>query len=54
MRQNKIQRYKRQQYTMIAVLAISTAIVMLNIIAVTTGVADGYYAEISNWISTSH
>jgi len=38
---------------MVSVLAASAAIVMLNIIAVTTGVADGYYAEISNWISTS-
>ena len=45
--------YRKQQYTMISVLTASAAVVLLNIIAVTTGVADSYYAEVSNWIATA-
>ena len=35
---------------MFAALSMSTVIMLLNIIAVSTGVADAYYSQLSNWL----
>ena len=32
-------------------LALSAVLMLVNIIAVTNGVADGYYLEISDWLN---
>jgi len=37
---------------MIVALTVSAFIMMLNIIAVTSGVADSVYSPITNWLST--
>lgn len=42
---------KFEDKAMISALIISTLVVSLNIIAVTTGAADGFYAELQNWIT---
>ena len=42
---------KYQDKFMVAALVISTMVVTLNAIAVTTGAADGFYAEVQNWIT---
>ena len=42
-----------QRYTMFIALLISTALVVLNIFAVTTGTADGYYTGIKEWIDSA-
>jgi hypothetical protein len=41
-----------QRHTMLVALLIATALVILNIIAVTTGNADAYYASAKEWIET--
>lgn len=41
-----------QRYTMLVALLIATALVVLNIFAVTTGNADAYYAGAKEWIET--
>ncbi|MFC1588642.1 hypothetical protein ACFL3P_00050 [Pseudomonadota bacterium] len=45
--------YRKQQKTMITILLASAAVVTLNIIAVTTGVAESHYAELHSWISAN-
>ncbi|MCK4706524.1 MAG: hypothetical protein KAT90_13680 [Gammaproteobacteria bacterium] len=44
---------KYQDKAMASALIVSTLIVTLNIIAVTTGAADGFYAAVQNWISST-
>lgn len=42
-----------QRHTMLIALSIATALVVLNIFAVTTGNADGYYTGVKEWIDTT-
>lgn len=44
---------KNQDKIMISALVISTLIVTLNVIAVTTGAADAFYADIQRWLTGS-
>lgn len=41
-----------QRSTLFTVLTLSTMLLAFNIIAVTSGLADGYYAEVQYWIKT--
>lgn len=42
-----------QRHFMFVALLIATALVVLNIFAVTTGTADNYYNGIKEWIDTT-
>ena len=42
-----------QRHTMLVALLIATTLVVLNIVAVTTGNADSYYTGIKEWIDTA-
>ena len=42
---------KYHDKAMTSALIISALIVTLNVIAVTTGTADSFYAEVQNWIT---
>lgn len=42
-----------QRHAMFTALLIATALVVLNIVAVTTGSADSYYLGIKEWIDTT-
>ncbi|MDH5387321.1 MAG: hypothetical protein OEY06_02595 [Gammaproteobacteria bacterium] len=44
---------KYQDKAMASALIVSALVVSLNIIAVTTGAADGFYASVQNWISST-
>jgi hypothetical protein len=52
--QMRKRRRQTMQYEkhMIVALTVSAFIMMLNIIAVTSGVADSVYSPITNWLST--
>ena len=41
----------RKDNYLITALALSAVLMLVNIIAVTNGAADGYYLEISNWLN---
>jgi hypothetical protein len=41
----------RKDNYLITALAFSAVLMLVNIIAVTNGAADGYYQEISNWLN---
>ena len=43
---------KFQDKFMVSALIISTMVVSLNAIAVTTGAADSFYAEVQSWITS--
>ncbi|MDH5765064.1 MAG: hypothetical protein OEZ38_03525 [Gammaproteobacteria bacterium] len=45
--------YHRQQNTMKTVLIIAAAVITLNIVAITTGVAKNQYSELHSWISAN-
>lgn len=51
--QKQIADYQKQSRKLLTLLTVLTAVVALNAIVVTTGVADGYYKEIHHWISSS-
>ena len=42
-----------QRHTMLVALLIATALVALNIVAVTTGSADSYYTGAKEWVETT-
>ena len=42
----------RQRSTLFTALSVSTMMLTLNIIAVTSGLADSYYAEIQRWLTS--
>lgn len=42
-----------QRHAMLMALSIATALVVLNIFAVTTGTADSYYSGVKEWIDTT-
>ncbi|MCW8922492.1 MAG: hypothetical protein OQK69_02515 [Gammaproteobacteria bacterium] len=42
-----------QDKIMSSALIASAVVVTLNVVAVTSGVADGFYTEIHNWITAS-
>ena len=44
---------KHQDKFMISALIISTLVVTLNVVAVTSGAADGFYADVHNWITST-
>ncbi|MDH5612070.1 MAG: hypothetical protein OEY66_06400 [Gammaproteobacteria bacterium] len=43
--------YQKQSRKLYLALTVLTAIVALNAIAVTTGLADSYYAEVHHWLT---
>ncbi len=42
-----------QDKIMSSALITSAVVVTLNVIAITSGAADGFYAEIHNWVTAS-
>jgi len=50
--EKQIADYQKQSRKLLLILTVSTAIVALNAIAVTTGIADSYYTEIYHWLTT--
>ncbi len=42
-----------QRHTMFTMLLIATALVVLNILVITTGAADSYYTGIKEWIEST-
>ncbi len=42
-----------QRHTMFTMLLIATALVILNILVITSGAADNYYTGIKEWIETT-
>ena len=48
-----IVKYQKQSRNMFLILTISTAIIALNAIVVTSGLADSYYAGAYSWITTN-
>lgn len=51
--EKQIADYQTQNRNMFLVFTALMTVVVLNAAAVMTGAADGYYAEVHNWISTS-
>jgi hypothetical protein len=50
--EKQIADYQKQSRNLLLILTVSTAVVALNAIVVTTGMADGYYTEIHHWLTT--
>ena len=51
--EKQIADHQTQNRNMFLTYTVLTTVVVLNAVAVMTGVADGYYTEIHNWISPS-
>ena len=45
--------YQKHSKNMFLTLTTLTAVIVLNAIIVTTGVADSYYSEVYNWLTIS-
>lgn len=51
--EKQIADYQKQSRNMFLTFTALTAVIALNAIAVTSGIADGYYAEVHSWITSS-